>query len=196
MAGIARIIITDQTNGRGTWRFRDSQKLQPSADTLYRQVFATVGMPLAGGVEHIRCTKDEFEAGYDCAFGVDVILTLETGQQMTMQEKFLFTKYNTVTVEFHQDWRAGTQGDWFNLRCQYYFVGYDFPKTCRRFSNWILLDWSAVVKLTGRGAVGWRVRQNTRDGARADFKYATFDAFPSECIVARMGQLQHSLFGG
>ena len=29
--------------------------------------------------------------------------------------------------------------------------------------------------------------RNRRDGARASFKYADFDAFPSECVVARYG---------
>lgn len=187
-------MITDKIVGRGSWRFRKSRKLWPVADELYPAILADAGMPLEAGIEYLRCTKDEFEAGYDYAFGVDVLLTLQTGQQMTMQEKFLFTKWNTVTVEYHQDWRTETLGDWFNLRCQYYFVGYDFPETGQRFSDWILLDWPAVVKATGQGKIIWLTNRNVRDGARSDFKYAHFDTFPPECVVARKGQRQQALF--
>jgi len=144
MAGIVRVEIMDSTSGRGGWRFRDSRKLWPAANILYRHLFESVGMPLASGYEVLRCTKDEFEAGYDYALGIDVLLTFENECTATLQEKFLFTKYNTITVEYYQDPRTGDKGDWFNMKCQYYFVGYDFPKTGERFTTWAMLDWSRV----------------------------------------------------
>ena len=62
MAGIKRVHITDVVNGRGAWRFRDSRRLWPAANQLYRDAFADIGMPLADGDEELECSKDGYDA--------------------------------------------------------------------------------------------------------------------------------------
>lgn len=184
-AGITRIHITNQVYGPGSNRFRESEVMQPKANALYRHIFEYKRTPLSPGDSEIRCDLDEFRAGYDHLLGIDVLLELQTGQTLTMQEKFLFTKYNTVTVEWHQNQHTKEPGDWFNLKCQLYFVGYVYPKIGAKFTSWILLDWAKVVMATAQRRIPWRVKPNNNDGARADFKYCRFDRVPLDCIIAK-----------
>jgi len=182
-AGIQRVIITDPVSGRGAWRFEKSKLRYPAANKVYRETFAISGMPLLPGYEEIRCTQAEFVAGYDHELGIDVVLNFESGICATLQEKFLYTTYRTVTVEYEQNWRTGEFGDWFNMKAQYYFVGYD-RNDSRSFDEWILLDWPAAARLTAMGQLRWQERRNKRDGARASFKYLNFAAFPDSAVVA------------
>lgn len=183
MPGIARFNITDTITGRGAHRFDDSRALHPAANLLYASIFEGLDMPLAAGSKTIDCTKREFEAGYDYALGIDVVLTFMGGQTATMQEKFLFTTFNTITVEYMQDWRTDEPGDWFNMKCQYYFVGYAPNK--RNFTNWILVDWLRLMQSTMQNRVPWELQNNKEDGARASFKHVKFDRVPLDCIVGR-----------
>jgi hypothetical protein len=52
------------------------------------------------------------------------------------------------------------------------------------FDKWILLDWPATMRATSRNLIPWQERTNTRDGARASFRYANFWDFPSDCVIA------------
>ena len=191
MVGITRFSITDEIKGRGASRFAESKEYWPIANALYREILIELGMPLLPGEEVIECTREEFEAGYDYQLGIDVILRPQGQGESTMQEKFLFTAYNTVTVEHCQDWLTLEPGDWFKLKAQYYFVGYDFER-CLRFNPWILLDWTRLQRATAQGRVPWRLRGNLREkvGARASFMYVKFKEVPPDVIVAPT----HSLF--
>jgi hypothetical protein len=140
-------------------------------------------MPLLEGDAETRCTLAEFEAGYDYALGIDVILRFNSGMESTLQEKFLFTRFKTVTVEYMQDWANDVRGDWFKMRAQYYFVGYDRNKSCT-FQDWILLNWPATQQATAQNLIAWDCRPNLEDGARANFRFAHFDIFPPFCVVA------------
>lgn len=180
--GITRITITDQLNGQGAWRFAAARAHQPAANELYRKIFAELGMPLAEGDYDWRVEKKEFIAGYDHLLGIDVIFTFQGGQEATLQEKFLNTNYNSVTVEYMQNPSTGEQGDWFKMKCDYYFVGYDQFRT-NRFQSWILLNWPMTRQLTNQGKITWYDKQNTKDGARASFRYVHFNSLPECCIV-------------
>jgi hypothetical protein len=182
MAGVTRIDITDTMNGRGAYRFQQSRRMWDAANDLYRKIFNHLNMPLEDGVESLMVSKDQFMAGYDYALGIDVILKFSAGSEMTLQEKFLFTKYKTVTVEYMQDWRTGEQGDWFNMKCQLYFVGYDSVKS-GKFTDWVLLDWPRVQMATMQNRINWSERRNQNDGARASFRYADMYSFPPDCVL-------------
>lgn len=183
--GITRIAITDTINGSGSWRFREAKARQPFANGLYRTIFDRLGMPLLPGELQLQVTKDEFAAGYDRFLGIDVILTFANRQESTMQEKFLLTKYRTVTVEHMQNPLTGEQGDWFNMKCDYYFVGYDRTKS-NTLQEWILLSWPITKQMTNQGKVQWSSNKNAADGARADFKFVDFGKIPNQCIVLGM----------
>lgn len=180
--GITRICITDVINGQGAYRFRQAKVRQPAANKLYRAIFHRLGMPLADGEHELKVTKNEFEAGYDHLLGIDVIFTFRNGMECTMQEKFLTAKYQTVTVEHMQNPSTGEKGDWFTMKCDYYFVGYDREQKYD-FQEWIMLNWPIVRQLTNQNKINWQLNKNKEDGARADFKYASFCQFPKECIV-------------
>jgi hypothetical protein len=184
MAGIARIIITDDTTGRGAYRFRDAAKRQPFANDLYREIFSNLDCPLEPGYEEIRCQKDDIAAAYDRLLGVDVIFRFVNGMSATLQEKFLFTSFDTITVEYYDDDENNEEGDWFNLRSQYYFVGYD-RENDNTLQDWVLLNWSAVQIATNQGRIKWDIRQNHLDGARANFKYTHISKITDRCIVAK-----------
>ena len=183
--GILRFDITDQIAGRGAWRFTDSRKLWDTSAQLYRDIYERAGMPLLPGYRTIRCTKEDFAAKYDYELGIDAILTLQNGMEKTLQEKFLFTWFGTVTIEYYQNWRTKEPGDWFNIKAQNYFVGYDYPKTGQRLTHWIMLNWPCVTDATARGEIPWQNNRNTRDGARASFRFAHFGDFPDHCITDR-----------
>jgi hypothetical protein len=180
--GITRIEITNPLLGRGAYRFSQSAAYHLYANRLYRRIFEVLNMPLAEGDENLKCTKDEFIAGFDYALGIDVIFRLQSGKELTLQEKFLFTKWNTVTVEYMQNPLTGEQGDWFKMKTQLYFVGYAYEDK-RRFNNWVLLDWTRVQMATEQGLINWEERQNKNDGAKATFRYSPMFDFPIDCVV-------------
>lgn len=182
--GILRINIKGDNSGPGGWRFIWAKERQPAANRLYRQIFDGLGIPLLPGYEEIECSKEDFEAGYDYALGIDVILTLDSGGELTMQEKFLSYSMKTVTVEHMQDWRTGERGDWFNLKAQLYFVGYDRIKALD-FQDWILLNWPRV-KMTPD--IWWQEKFNQEDGARASFLCSHFNNFSGDCVIARSSE--------
>ncbi len=182
--GISRFCITDKVGGRGASRFTDSQRYWPIANALYRSIFTKLGIPLLPDEELIKCTLQEFQAGYDYQLGIDVILRPEKQGESTMQEKFLFTDFDTVTIEHCQDWLTLEPGDWYKLKAQYYFVGYDFKQQSKKLNPWILLDWSRLQRATAQGRVKWQLRANLKDGAQASFMYLQFDKLPPDIIVA------------
>jgi len=192
MAGINRIFITNPIKGRGAWRFTDSRLCYPEANRVYREIFNKIKSPLDDGDTETRCTKEEFEAGYDYELGIDVILKFVGGQSATLQEKFLFTTFNTVTIEYYQDWQQQIPGDWFNMKCQYYFVGYDEKKR-GKFDDWRLLDWARVMLATNQDRIGWEERKNQEDGARASFRYVKFSDLPDDVIVAKPESIQSTI---
>ena len=192
--GITRFNITDEVKGEGAWRFEESKKRWPVANTLYRQIFTKLGMPLMPDEETIDCTKKEFEAGYDYQLGIDVILRPINGGESTLQEKFLYTHYNTVTIEHCQDWLTLPlePGDWFKLKANYYFVGYD-PTGCLQFDPWVFLDWPRLQRATAQGRIKWRLRGDYTDRARASFMYVKIDELPTDVCVDSSPNRAYSL---
>ncbi|MBA7568640.1 hypothetical protein ES708_10374 [subsurface metagenome] len=183
MVGITRFNITDEIKGTGKWRFEEAKKRWPAANALYREIFAALRMPLLPGDEEVNCTLEEFEAGYDYQLGIDVILRPVAGGEGTLQEKFLFTDFDTVTIEHCQDWLTLEKGDFFKLKANYYFVGYD-PTGCLQFGPWVLLDWPRLQRATAQGRIKWRLRGNLKDKARASFMYVKMDELPADVRVA------------
>jgi hypothetical protein len=182
MDGINRISIKSDLFGSGAWRFKKAAPYLPWTNALYRAVFKKIGHELAPGEATITCSKEEFTAGYDYQLGIDVILCTTKGEEMTLQEKFLYKGFDTVTVEHFNDWRTETPGDWHNMKTQFYFVGDDVDHNlANRFDPWILLDWPATKLRTD---IPWHIRKNQNDGARADFKFAPMGQFPPEVVVA------------
>ena len=189
MVGITRFNITEKTTGPGRWRFEESQKYWPVANALYREIFIDLEMPLLPGEEIIDCTKGEFQSGYDYQLGIDVVLRPQGQGESTMQEKFLFTDFYTITVEHCQDWLNLEPGDWYKLKAQYYFVGYA-TKGSLQFNRWRLLDWARLQRATAKRRIPWQLRGNLKDNARASFMYVEFNKLPPDVIVAPT----HSLF--
>ncbi len=184
--GITRFDIGRATNGRGGYRFENSAACWEMADALYRRIFAAGGMPLAER-ERVVTSVATGSVGtaelYDRHLGIDVVLRLANGRALTLQEKFLTTTFNTVTVEYMNDAARGVPGDWFSMKTQLYFVGY-VDQATMTWRRWLLLNWPAVVIQTERGALVWEERVNQNDAARASFRYAPMASFPASCVVA------------
>ena len=183
-AGINRINITEQLRGRGAYRFTESRKMQPTADILYRDMFNRIDAPLCPDVAQVNCSLKEFEAGYDHALGIDVVFKFANGTTATLQEKFLTTDWDTLTVEYMQDPDNNIPGDWFNMKCQYYFVGYyDTSHRELGFDRYAMVNWVDLQRYPLR----WHDGRNNREvcGARASFRYVSIYAIPDRCIIAR-----------
>jgi len=183
MSGISRISINGQTKGAGSWRFGVAERYNDYVNRLYKYLF-----DIDDGEDIVNCDIDDKLGRYDRDFGVDVILKLKNGQTITVQEKILTTKYDTVTVEYYQNPAKKEEGDWFKLKCDLYFVGYGSGKTDSAgnyvLDRFILLDW-LLVRLSSK-YIGWKYQINKRDGARASFMYAMFNEFPPHCVIAKL----------
>lgn len=183
ICGITRYHIIGAINGSGANRFERSAMRHSQADLIYRNIFYRLGMPLLPTTEHIEISKEDFAAGYDRFLGIDVHLKTERQLAFTLQEKYLYEKnYHHVTVEYMQDHERDTPGDWFNLRCQLYFVGYDRYLT-GEFDEWVLLNWVSFQMAIENG-LQFDVRKNGKDGARASLACVPFRALPSSTFLA------------
>lgn len=176
--GIERINVVGNVFGAGAWRFKHPKRFYADVHQIYRAIF-----PILPGCVDVNVTKEERYARYDIDFGVDVILNFVNGQSATIQEKVLSTTYSTVTVEYYQNPMTEEEGDWFNLKCDYYFVGYGPKEGTPILDRWILLDWNQVRLHSA--SIPWKVNNNQKDNARANFVYAHFSEFPNRCVVAR-----------
>lgn len=184
--GITRFEITDPCYGRGAARMESPRPYWSTANALYRHIWEDeLHRPLLDGDETIQCTRVEAISRYDAALGVDVVLQSGEYGKFTMQEKFLFTDFYTLTIEHCQDWLSLEPGDWYNLEAQYYFVGYA-RLGILGFDQWVLVDWGALH----RTDIDWKLRCNTKSkvGARASFMYVKFDNLPNSVVVARSTQ--------
>jgi len=154
---------------------------EPAMNELYQKIFAEIGMPLASGIEAIRCTKTEAQSRYDWQEGIDVLLYFANGTKATLQEKCLTFHASTVTFEEHKT--SGAQGAWYYCTAQYYFIGYDRIEA-NDFQDWILIDLPALHRADAN--LPWKFNKNTREGRRATFRFLYFGDVPSNCIVARL----------
>lgn len=182
--GITRFKITDILNGRGAHRFSDSEVYWEVANNLYREIFAHQGTPLAPGENIIKCSKDEFTAGYDYQLGIDVILYGDLLGEATLQEKFLFTGFNTLTIEHCQNWLTLEPGDWFKMKAQYYFVGYDKNRQTKRLNPWVLCDLARLHKASGQRRIPWQLKGDWKEGAQASFIYCELAKLPGDVLVS------------
>ena len=200
MAGITRIRINSNWQD---WRTEMAIELAPMADDIYREAFASIGMPLASGVADIDCTKQEALSRYDWKEGVDLIFRFEAGNKATAQEKFLTYYESTLTVE--ETKTSGKPGAWYYCTAQYYFIGYarqwstynrpeaEWPKM-PVFHDWILTSFPALQRADARGLVPWLFNGNKRDGRRARFRYVNFKDIPGDCIIATAQPVFQSAF--
>ena len=189
MPGIIRIrILSDWRD----WRTQMAEDLAPAADAIYRKAFDDIGMGLSAGMEVIAVTKEAAMSRYDWREGIDVILELENGGKMTLQEKFL--TYCEDTATFEERKKSGAPGAWYYCTAQYYFVGY-----ARRYWNYIqrkviehpildfqsgiLLDFPAIKRAANE--INWKYNKNYHDGRGASFRYVNFDDIPPSCIIYR-----------
>lgn len=203
MAGITRIQIT---GGDKDHRFTIAESCAPSANELYRQMFASVGMTLADGDAVEKTLKDDLKGRYDAQEGIDIILRWAAyrkpglpvplgGMKATMQEKILHFQ-GTPTVTFEEDKNSGAKGAWYYCTAQYYAVLYttlgsaelrkihNRPDFKAEFRTGIILSLPEMQRADMRGEIKWQTRPNTRDGRRNAFRYVPFSALPEACIVA------------
>jgi hypothetical protein len=143
------------------WRRKQEIRLRPVADRVYRHTL-------------------------DKEFAIDVKLTLDNGQVLTGQEKFLSHRYKnfaSVTVEYEQDQDTGEEGDWYRLAVGFYFVGYATEDELD-FEPWVLLNWASTVMSTSKGNINWSYNYNQDGSARASFVHYPMRSFPDECVIA------------
>jgi hypothetical protein len=120
--------------------------MRPHALAIYQQLFPgceVEDLRTDGGKVHIL----------DREFGIDLLLTMESGQSITIQEKyrehdFLVNKQFQVEPpwpDFTQEYMnaAGTPheapGEWFHLAAQLYFYGWA-ARNKSGFAAWVMLD--------------------------------------------------------
>jgi hypothetical protein len=162
---------------------RRKQELRgrPIADRVYRYWLSSEHL----GIERFNHKDDVI---LDRQYAIDVQLTLPGSRQILLgQEKFLShnqEKYNSLTVEYHQNPQTEEPGDWFKLAPQFYMVGY-YTKDGSNFGKVCIVNWAALVMETYKGNVNWQDNTN-RDGyARASFRYVNFDDIPVSCLLFR-----------
>ncbi len=176
-AGIWRIEI------ESSWkddRTELSRRMAPQLDAIYREVFSGLGRPLRPETRVETCTKEDAVSRYDWGDGIDRKLIEQSGRIITVQDKVLTWHQNTVT--FEEKKTSGALGFWYYGTPQLYSVFY-FRNGSSECSNWIILNMEQVRQYESR--IAWRFnRNNGWGGRRAEFRFAYFDQFPPECVVA------------
>lgn len=155
--------------------------MRPYADMIYRGLWGS-------NVVIQRFDHDSGDAVvFDRYLGIDVQIRFPCGMVLLGQEKFLSNRYRhceSVTIEYEQNQWTHEPGNWYQLACQFYMVGY-INDWGNGFDPWIILDWAKVVLETHAGRIGWHIKYNNRDSARASFRYVHFSAFPPSCVIAK-----------
>jgi len=163
------------------WRRQQEIRMRPYADIIYQSVWGN-------NIVIQRCDGDSSDTAIlDRCLGIDVQIRFPCGMVLLGQEKFLSNRYrhwSSVTVEYEQNQWTHEPGNWYKLACQFYMVVY-INDLENGFDPWIILDWTKVVIETHVGRIGWHLKYNNHDGARASFRYAHFSAFPPSCVIAK-----------
>lgn len=125
----------DNFNSLKTEKFR--VKMKPHAIKIYQKIFP------GSEIEDLR------EKGFkvhilDKEFGVDMLLNLESGQWLSIQEKYrtnYFLKFSDFTQEHKNAYGTENEsdGEWFHLGAQLYFYGWA-NKAEDDFEKWFLMD--------------------------------------------------------
>jgi len=185
MAGIERVHIK-QGFHNGDGRDIKSLEMEPTANDTYFELFEKLNMPLQDGVKVEECdTVNDAKARYDYIDGIDVFLKLQNGHRVTIQEKFLFTDFKTVT--FTDTNRMGYPGSFYTCISQYYFVAYakDYPLD-KSFRDYILIDFPGLLRYDANNRLNWKINTNTFRGLeRINFRYLYYDDIPDEIIIYR-----------
>lgn len=164
-------------NFEKNWRRKQELKGQPIADAIYKSISWVVSVTRENGSE------------LDIKHAIDAKLTTNTGQVLTLQEKFLScscAKYKSVTIEYEQNQHTGERGDWFKLAPQLYFVGY-FNKDDTSFEPYVLLNTTNLVIATNSGAIKWNLNANKDGHALASFKWCKMDDLPDDVVLDSKG---------
>ncbi len=153
-------------NSLSTEQFR--VRMRPHAIEIYKSIFPGCR------VDDLR--EDGVEVHVlDKEFGIDNLVTFESGQWISIQEKYRkneFLKYGDFTQEYMnaEGTRYESEGEWFHLGAQLYFYGWSNQDESA-FERWVLIDIAKykllVEKHGGLDKVG-KLRQNNRHG-RASF---------------------------
>jgi len=182
MAGIERIHIQSDWGNREI-RCKESQDLEPTANEIYRNVFANISMPLEEGEVVHECTKDDAISKYDWKDGIDLLLHTKTGHTLTVQEKLLKKKYHTATFTEQQ---GDKPGNWYTSVAHYWFVGYAYKYPVISFDRWILIDLPCLKRLDHQQSLNWVIKSNNEPGYKhISFRYIEFGDIPSAAVIAR-----------
>lgn len=156
-------------------------RMRPHAETIYRSLWPGCA------VEDLRAQGIDVHV-LDQHFGIDTLVKLDSGQSLTLQEKYRQYKYLVTprlqvkpgVPDFTQEYMnaVGTEheaeGEWFHLAAQLYFYGWAAEDESR-FEKWALLDIARYKQLVedagGLPAIGQLIPNRTHG-------CATFYAIP------------------
>lgn len=174
-----------------TERFR--QKLEPYADAIYKSLFGPCDIISTSCFDGSTTLLDT-EQGIDC------IIYLETGQQVTLQEKY--REHGALQwTEFTQEYMNGVgtpnekPGEWFHLFAELYFYGWG-NMDASGFEKWLLMDIAKYKEIVSRvGGIErlGRLRINKKHG-RASFYAIPLDKIKGAFVTDYRKSVFHSQF--
>lgn len=158
------------------------ERMKPPALAIYQRVFpgcSVVDLRENGVGVHVL----------DKEFGIDSLLTMNSGQWLSIQEKYrrhAALKWMDFTQEFKN--AAGTKyesdGEWFKLGAQLYFYGWA-NATETEFCKWAIIDIAQYKLLVEKAGGLHRIgiyKQNQRHG-RSSFYAIPIQALESTFVV-------------
>ena len=183
MAGIERVHILQGFENNDD-RDKKSLKMEPTANKTYFKMFNDLGMPLLEGIDIIECeTVKDAMAKYDYIDGIDCILNLQNKHRITIQEKFLFTDFKTVTFTETDKW--GRTGSFYSCIAQYYFVGYamNYPIDLR-FRDYMLIDFPGLLRYDANNKLNWHFNNNNYNPLnKIKFRFLYYKDIPNSVII-------------
>ena len=173
-----------------------ARRLQPAANRIYGEVFpGATRSPVATALREALTARglnaekiSSFALLLDQEMGIDAIITMPDGSNMTVQEKFRRNvRYRDFTQEFRN--AVGTEnespGEWFKLYPQLYMYGWESNRQ-GEFEAWALINvvaYKQLVTASGGLAKIGQHRQNRRHGS-ADFYAIPISALKSAFIAS------------
>jgi len=190
--GIIYIMIVDD---KTDVRFKLAEACNEFTDPILRKMFVDAGMELKSGSACIKCKKEDLKGRYDLVEGIDMLLRFKDDTKGTLQQKTLYTDWNTATFEEMKT--SGKPGAWYYCTAQYYFVIYTVESDAElreqlkngnlkpTINEAILLNLAEVHKLSMNNKIMWENNINQYEGRRSSFRYTFFKDIPKSCIIAK-----------
>ncbi len=168
-------------NLEDTPEYKRSIAMRPACDKVLCKVFNVEPQAIE------RIPRDSKLFVLDQEFAIDLRIRLNSGAQITAQEKTLSYEqhhWRTFTTEFLQNTRTNEKGEFFKIASQLYLHGYS-DESGSEFIEWHIFDMLKLMVWLGSKSYELLDKNTKYAGpSNASFINIKYDMIPPECFYA------------